>query len=136
MAQFAVLTVTLAVASPRFRRGAQPVRALWNLAGSATPAVGVTRPGGTALTLDGDQALFVLGTERRKKLFSIAIDGSWRAVDRFHVLAPGSAGISVKLDGSSALSGALFATLDKDPLMQAMVARRSDRWPRSGRCAA
>jgi hypothetical protein len=122
MAPFVVLVVVLApgppaVAAPRV----ETARALWNLANSATPAAGVTRPGATALTLAGDQALFVLGTERRKRLLSIAIDGSSRAVDRFHFLTPGTAGISVKLDASSALSGALFSTLDQDPLMEALV---------------
>jgi hypothetical protein len=73
------------------------------------------------LTLAGDQALFVLGIERRKRLLSSAIDGSSRAVDRFHFLTPGAAGISVRLDASSALSGALFSTLDQDPLMEALV---------------
>jgi hypothetical protein len=99
----------------------QPARALWNLAGTAPPPAGVKRPGATALALAGDQALFVIGTERRKKLHSIAIDGSSRAVDRLHFLTPGNAGIAVRLDASSQLSAALFSTLDQDPLMVAFT---------------
>ena len=119
VAPLAVLALLLAVSTPAAGAApAAPARALWNLAGTATPAAGVTRPGATALTLAGDQALFVLGTERRKKLLSIAVDGSSRAVERFQFRTPGSAGVSVKLDASPVLSGALFGTLDQDPLMQ------------------
>lgn len=99
----------------------EPPRALWNLAGTATQAAGVTRPGATALTLAGDQALFVLGSERLKKLLTIAIDGSSRAVERLQFRTPGSAGVAVKLDASPAVSAALFSTLDQNPLMAAFT---------------